>query len=92
MGELRAIGDISPIELSWLDWAAEVSFRSSSRRSLASPSLTASLFAAPEPLREARRGTVVWPDYDGYCWVRLLSSGRARAGLRRRGGSRGPRI
>ncbi|MQL88832.1 hypothetical protein Taro_021405, partial [Colocasia esculenta] len=29
--------------------------------------LTASLFAASEPLREARRGTVVRPDYGGYC-------------------------
>ncbi|MQM12486.1 hypothetical protein Taro_045403 [Colocasia esculenta] len=50
-------------KLSWLDWDAEVSFRSSSRCSPASPFLTASLFAAPEPLREARRGTVVRPDY-----------------------------
>ncbi|MQM09207.1 hypothetical protein Taro_042076 [Colocasia esculenta] len=31
----------------------------------ASPFLTASLFAAQEPLREARRGTVVRPDFDG---------------------------
>ncbi|MQM16938.1 hypothetical protein Taro_049901 [Colocasia esculenta] len=28
--------------------------------------LTASLLAAPEPLREVRRGTVVQPDYGGY--------------------------
>ncbi|MQL82631.1 hypothetical protein Taro_015107 [Colocasia esculenta] len=40
-------------------------FGSSSWRSLASPFLTASLFVAPEPPREARRGTVVRPDYDG---------------------------
>ncbi|MQL76599.1 hypothetical protein Taro_008990 [Colocasia esculenta] len=31
--------------------------------------LTASLFTAPEPPREARRGTVVRPDYGGYCCV-----------------------
>ncbi|MQM09669.1 hypothetical protein Taro_042544 [Colocasia esculenta] len=31
--------------------------------------LTASLFVAPEPPREARRGTVFRPDYDGYCCV-----------------------
>ncbi|MQM13660.1 hypothetical protein Taro_046586 [Colocasia esculenta] len=31
--------------------------------------LTASLFAAPEPPREDRRGTVVRPDYGGYCCV-----------------------
>ncbi|MQL68166.1 hypothetical protein Taro_000493 [Colocasia esculenta] len=29
--------------------------------------LTTSLFAAPEPLGEARRGTIVRPDYGGYC-------------------------
>ncbi|MQL94281.1 hypothetical protein Taro_026931 [Colocasia esculenta] len=29
--------------------------------------LTASLLVAPEPLGEARRGTVVRPDYGGYC-------------------------
>ncbi|MQL70376.1 hypothetical protein Taro_002707, partial [Colocasia esculenta] len=51
--------------LSWLNWDAEVSFRSSSQRSPASPFLIASLFAALEPLREARRGTVVRPDYGG---------------------------
>ncbi|MQL69724.1 hypothetical protein Taro_002020 [Colocasia esculenta] len=52
-------------ELSWLDWDAEVNFRSSSRHSSASPFLTASLFEAPELLWEARRGTVVRPDYGG---------------------------
>ncbi|MQL97165.1 hypothetical protein Taro_029853 [Colocasia esculenta] len=62
-------GVVSLAELSWLDWDAEVSFRSSSRHSPASPFLTASLFAAPELLREARRGTIVRPDYGGYCCV-----------------------
>ncbi|MQL94655.1 hypothetical protein Taro_027311 [Colocasia esculenta] len=38
-----------------------------------SPFLTASLFVAPEPLREARRGTVVRPDYD-------VAAGRALDG------------
>ncbi|MQM21217.1 hypothetical protein Taro_054252 [Colocasia esculenta] len=38
---------------------------SPSRRRLVSLFLTVSLFVAPEPLREARRGTVVWPDYGG---------------------------
>ncbi|MQM12493.1 hypothetical protein Taro_045412 [Colocasia esculenta] len=59
---------------------------------------------APEPPREARRGTLVWPDYGDYCGllcastptlsrveVRLLSSGRARVGQSRRGGRRRPR-
>ncbi|MQM20844.1 hypothetical protein Taro_053872 [Colocasia esculenta] len=59
----------SLLEISWLDWDAEVYFRSSCRRSPASPFLTASLIAAPEPLREARRGTVVGPDCGGYCCV-----------------------
>ncbi|MQL97550.1 hypothetical protein Taro_030242 [Colocasia esculenta] len=31
--------------------------------------LTVSLFVALEPPREARRGAVVWPDYDSYCSV-----------------------
>ncbi|MQL76368.1 hypothetical protein Taro_008763 [Colocasia esculenta] len=48
-------------------------FQSSSRRSPASPFLTASLFAAPEPLREARHGTVVRPDYG-------VAAGRAPGG------------
>ncbi|MQM12908.1 hypothetical protein Taro_045828 [Colocasia esculenta] len=52
-----------------LVWDAEVILRSSSRRSPASPFLTASLFVALEPLREARRGTVVQPDYGSYCSV-----------------------
>ncbi|MQM17929.1 hypothetical protein Taro_050911 [Colocasia esculenta] len=60
------------------DWDTEVSFRSSSRRSLASPFLTASLFVAPELLREARRGTVVRPDYGGYCWVTLCPTSLRR--------------
>ncbi|MQL98090.1 hypothetical protein Taro_030793 [Colocasia esculenta] len=46
-----------------LVWDAEVVLRSSSRRSPASPFLVVSLFAAPEPPREARHGTVVWPNY-----------------------------
>ncbi|MQL77418.1 hypothetical protein Taro_009821 [Colocasia esculenta] len=97
-------------------WNTEDSW-SSTRCRLPSPFLTASLIAAPEPLREARRGTVVWPDYgetsqqrQGVCRVeetgrqarspqlavvpllsvRLLNSGRGRAGRRRRGGRRGP--
>ncbi|MQL83848.1 hypothetical protein Taro_016338 [Colocasia esculenta] len=31
--------------------------------------LTASLLTAPEPFGEVRRGTVVRPDYGGYCCV-----------------------
>ncbi|MQM13848.1 hypothetical protein Taro_046775 [Colocasia esculenta] len=51
-------------ELSWLAWDTEDD-RSSTRCRLASPFLTASLFVAPKPLREVKRGTVVRPDYDG---------------------------
>ncbi|MQL87506.1 hypothetical protein Taro_020049 [Colocasia esculenta] len=58
-------------ELSWLAWDTEDGW-SSTRCRLASPFLTASLFAALEPPREARRGT-----------VRLLSSGKACAERRR---------
>ncbi|MQL68669.1 hypothetical protein Taro_000956 [Colocasia esculenta] len=35
--------------------------------------LTASLFVASEPPREARRGTIVRQDYDGYCCVTSYS-------------------
>ncbi|MQM10269.1 hypothetical protein Taro_043158 [Colocasia esculenta] len=35
--------------------------------------LTTSLFVAPEPPTEARRGTVVRPDYGSYCCVTLCS-------------------
>ncbi|MQM20898.1 hypothetical protein Taro_053927, partial [Colocasia esculenta] len=59
-------------ELSWLVWDAEV-VSSPSRHRPASPFLTASLFAVSKPLREARRGTVVRPDYGGYCCFTLCS-------------------
>ncbi|MQL71338.1 hypothetical protein Taro_003651 [Colocasia esculenta] len=61
-------------ELSWLVWDAEVVW-SPSRRRPVSHFLTASLFAAPELLRE----------------VRLLSSGRVCIERRRWDGSRHPR-
>ncbi|MQL94299.1 hypothetical protein Taro_026949 [Colocasia esculenta] len=44
--------------------------------------LTASLFVALEPLREARRGTVVRPDYGGYSCITCVPA----ATLTRRGG------
>ncbi|MQM21460.1 hypothetical protein Taro_054501 [Colocasia esculenta] len=44
--------------------------------------LIASLFVAPEPPREATRGTVVWPDYGGYCCVLCAPAST----LTRRGG------
>ncbi|MQM22218.1 hypothetical protein Taro_055267 [Colocasia esculenta] len=55
-------------ELSWLAWDTEDG-RSSTQYRLASPFLTASLFEALEPPREARHETVVRPNYGGYCCV-----------------------
>ncbi|MQM18691.1 hypothetical protein Taro_051686 [Colocasia esculenta] len=42
--------------------------------------LTTSLFVAPEPPREARRGTIVRPDYGGYCCVLCVLPPLTRCG------------
>ncbi|MQM14370.1 hypothetical protein Taro_047300 [Colocasia esculenta] len=46
--------------------------------------LTASLLVAPEPLGEARRGTVVRPDYGRRGFARFMGEGLWSIGARRR--------
>ncbi|MQL81477.1 hypothetical protein Taro_013939 [Colocasia esculenta] len=68
-GVLRAVGMLESRTLEWRG------------KRLVIPFLTASLFVAPELLREAWRGTVVRPDYGGYyCGLRVLPHSDEREG------------